>query len=175
MILLRQFSRKELNVFAVIRQSHSLPLHTDSRPLFAFTIPRNTRFSFRMASNLPKNALFSALINHDEHSIAIAHSASCQKHTYGQLVRDVAWGRGWLNNKIEQMQIKSRCVAFLIDNGYEYVGAQNSSFFILVCAASFVLHLSKFGGSYLNLYNSDAFVDNCKRCDCGATGSFIPN
>lgn len=124
------FSRKNCNVLFLIRQRYPALLHTDSRPLFAIAIPRNTSLHYRMASNLPRNAIFSALISHDEQKIAIAHSPSHRKYTYGQLIRDVALGRLWLDKKLEHIQTKSTCVAFLVDNGYDYVGARKLQFLI---------------------------------------------
>ena len=126
MILFKHFfSHKELNVSAVISQYHPLPIRTNSRRPLGLACPRNTYLNFRMASNIPRNALFGALVNHDKQRVAIAHSASNQKYTYGQLVRDVALGRDWLDEKLEHMQKESECIAFLVENGYDYVGARN--------------------------------------------------
>ena len=79
----------------------------------------------RMASTLPKNAFFQALLDHDAHRIAVTQTATHREYTYGQLVKDVAHGRAWLDRKTEKMQLKSECIAFLAENGYEYVGARD--------------------------------------------------
>lgn len=130
------FSRKSSNVLLLIKQRNSASFRTNSHPLFAVAVPRDTYFHYRMASNLPRNAIFNALIDHDEQKTAIAHSPSHRKHTYGQLIRDVGLGRLWLDKKLEHIQTKTTCVAFLVDNGYEYVGARKLQFLISSNTAS---------------------------------------
>lgn len=77
-----------------------------------------------MASTLPQNAFFNALVNHDAQTIAVVEKASDRKFTFGRLVRDVTLGRAWLDRTMGNMHLNSECVAFMAENSYEYVGAR---------------------------------------------------
>ena len=80
--------------------------------------------SSRMASTLPKLQLFEAIAKHDPHSTAVIHSASGRKFTYGALLRDVVEAKDRLHKEIGSNNIEGRRIAFLVENSYDYVGAQ---------------------------------------------------
>ncbi len=77
-----------------------------------------------MASNLPRLPIFEALAGHDPRSTAVVHSASGRKFTYGELLRDVAEGKERLL-KERGGKMDGERIAFLVENSYDYVGAQN--------------------------------------------------
>ncbi|KAJ9644076.1 hypothetical protein H2201_007794 [Coniosporium apollinis] len=76
-----------------------------------------------MASTLalPKLPLFEAITNHDAKSTAVIHSLSGRRFTYGDLVRDVAEGRQKLSRHAEGKPLEGERIAFLVENGYDYV------------------------------------------------------
>jgi malonyl-CoA/methylmalonyl-CoA synthetase len=78
----------------------------------------------RTASTLPKLPIFEAIASHDPDSTAVVHSISQRKFTYGQLLRDVAEARHRLAEDSRKESLAGERVAFLIENSYEYVGAQ---------------------------------------------------
>ena len=81
-----------------------------------------------MASTFPDLPIFRAIASHDPHSTAIIHSRSARRFTYGELLKDVEDAKVKLYE-----QLKSACpesiggqrVAFLVENGYDYVGANS--------------------------------------------------
>ena len=84
-----------------------------------------TRFfstSRPMALTLPRIPLFDQISKHDPTSTAIVHSDSGKSFTYGQLLRDVARSTKELK-KDGAKDLKGERIAFLIENGYDYVGA----------------------------------------------------
>jgi hypothetical protein len=85
-----------------------------------------TFLPIRMASTLPKLPVFEAIAQHDPHSPAVIHSASGKKFTYGGLLRDVAKAKDKLHTEAESSSISGQRIAFLVENSYEYVGAQTS-------------------------------------------------
>jgi malonyl-CoA/methylmalonyl-CoA synthetase len=84
-----------------------------------------------MASTLPRLPIFEALAGHDPRSTVVVHSASGRKFTYGELMRDVAEGKERLL-KEGGGKIDGERIAFLVENSYDYVGAQNYFFHILL-------------------------------------------
>lgn len=77
-----------------------------------------------MASSLSKLPVFEAIAKHDPHSIAVIHSASGRKFTYGALLRDVAEAKDKLHEEAANNNIEGQRIAFLVENSYDYVGAR---------------------------------------------------
>lgn len=77
-----------------------------------------------MASTLPKLPVFDAIAAHDPTSIAVIHSLSGRKFTYGELLRDVAEAKDRLHTVAEGESLDGQRIAFLVENSYDYVGAQ---------------------------------------------------
>lgn len=90
-----------------------------------FRVPLTTQFS-RMAStsSLPKLPIFEAIAGHDRKSTVVVHSRSGRRFTYGELLRDVANAKDNLLKEAAGSSITGHRVAFLVENSYDYVGAQ---------------------------------------------------
>lgn len=75
-------------------------------------------------STLPNTPIFRALQDHDRDRLAIVHSASSRTFTYGNLVADVLRAKEDLEGKAARAGTKlaGERVAFLAENGYNYVG-----------------------------------------------------
>lgn len=78
-----------------------------------------------MAYTLPRLPIFEALAKHDSNSLAVVHSSSGRSFTYGELLKDVAAGTKRLAATAQKDDISGERVAFLVENGYDYVGAHN--------------------------------------------------
>jgi acyl-CoA synthetase (AMP-forming)/AMP-acid ligase II len=78
-----------------------------------------------MSSTLPRLPVFEALARHDPKSTVVVHSASGRKFAYGELLSDVAEGKERLLKEGEGKLVGER-IAFLVENSYDYVGAQTS-------------------------------------------------
>ena len=80
-----------------------------------------------MASTLPQLPIFQAIASHDPRSTVIVHSASGRRFTYGELLSDVAVAK---DNLLKQSGkgIEGERIAFLVENSYDYVGAQDLPF-----------------------------------------------
>ncbi|KAK7537582.1 hypothetical protein IWX49DRAFT_606410 [Phyllosticta citricarpa] len=74
-----------------------------------------------MVSTLPKLPVFQALATHDPSTIAVVHSLSGRTFTYGQLVHDVAQAKVRLQQQANGKSLDGERVAFLVENGYDYV------------------------------------------------------
>ncbi len=85
--------------------------------------PIRTPIAVRMASTLPKLSIFEAIASHDPKSTAIVHSASNDSFTYGRLLHDVASAKDRLVRAAGGARLEGERVAFLVQNGYGYVGA----------------------------------------------------
>ena len=100
--------------------------------------------SIRMASTLPKLPLFEAIANHDPNSTAIVHSLSGRNFTYGELLRDVADSKDNLKKTVNGKDLAGERIAFLIENGYDYVGAnsrpQRRPCLLLMCSSNITFH-----------------------------------
>ncbi len=81
--------------------------------------------SIRMTSTLPKLPVFEAIASHDPHSTAIIHSASGRRFKYGALLYDIAQARERLYEEAGSNSLDGQRIAFLVENGYDYVGAQS--------------------------------------------------
>lgn len=76
-----------------------------------------------MASTLPKLRIFEAIAKHDPTSPAIIHSSSKRTFTYGSLLHDVAAAKDHLSEVNSGKSLRGERIAFLAENGYDYVGA----------------------------------------------------
>ncbi|KAK8170487.1 hypothetical protein BC567DRAFT_210280 [Phyllosticta citribraziliensis] len=74
-----------------------------------------------MVSTLPKLPVFQALATHDPSSTAVVHSLSGRSFTYGQLVHDVAQQKERLQQQANGKSLGGERIAFLVENGYDYV------------------------------------------------------
>lgn len=74
---------------------------------------------------LPPLPLFEKLLSHPKDKVAVIHSKSQRKFTYGSLVSDIARGRARmlsLPTLSSGGDLEGRRVCFLVENGYDYVG-----------------------------------------------------
>lgn len=76
-----------------------------------------------MASTLPKLPIFEAIAKHDPKTPAIIHSSSQRTFTYGSLLHDVAAAKDHLSEVTNGKSLRGERIAFLAENGYDYVGA----------------------------------------------------
>ena len=86
----------------------------------------------RMASTFPDLPIFRAIASHDPQSTAVIHSKSARRFTYGELLKDVEDGKVQLYNQLKSISPESvggQRVAFLVENGYDYVGANIRIFY----------------------------------------------
>ena len=79
----------------------------------------------RMASTLPRLPIFEAIKKHDAHSTAVVHSLSGRTFTYGELVNDVAAAKDKLQRNTNGQSAEGQRISFLVENGYDYVGAHS--------------------------------------------------
>lgn len=79
----------------------------------------------RMASTLPRLPIFQAIASHDPQSTVVVHSASGRRFTYGELLKDVADAKDRLHKEAGSNSIDGQRIAFLVENGYDYVGARH--------------------------------------------------
>ncbi len=81
-----------------------------------------------MASTFPDLPIFRAIASHDPQSTAVIHSKSERRFTYGELLKDVEGAKIKLYRQLKAAAppneaIGGQRVAFLVENGYDYVGA----------------------------------------------------
>lgn len=76
-----------------------------------------------MASSLPRFPLFQELLRHDSDRKAIVHHPSGRSFSYGELLYDVADTAADLRAKAGGRDLQGERIAFLVENGYDYVGA----------------------------------------------------
>jgi hypothetical protein len=86
-------------------------------------LPAQQLAILRMASTLPKLAIFEAIAKHDPKTPAIIHSSSQRTFTYGSLLHDVAAAKDHLSEVTNGKSLRGERIAFLAENGYDYVGA----------------------------------------------------
>jgi acyl-CoA synthetase (AMP-forming)/AMP-acid ligase II len=77
-----------------------------------------------MASTLPRLPIFQAIASHDPKSTVVVHSESGRRFTYGELLSDVATTKDNLLAQSPSKSIQGERIAFLVENSYDYVGAQ---------------------------------------------------
>ena len=82
--------------------------------------------TIRMASTLPRLPIFLAIKSHDAQSTAVIHSLSGRRFTYGELVNDVAAAKDKLQRNTNGSSAEGQRISFLVENGYDYVGAHSS-------------------------------------------------
>lgn len=78
-----------------------------------------------MASTLPQLPIFEAIAKHDPQSTAVIHSVSGRRFKYGELLKDVADGKDRLVKEAGGKSVEGQRIAFLVENSYDYVGAQS--------------------------------------------------
>jgi malonyl-CoA/methylmalonyl-CoA synthetase len=76
-----------------------------------------------MASTLPRLPIFEAIASHDPYSTAVVHAISRRSFTYGELIKDVAEAKHKLHLEAGTDRLDGQRIAFLVENGYDYVGA----------------------------------------------------
>jgi malonyl-CoA/methylmalonyl-CoA synthetase len=79
-----------------------------------------------VTTKLLSPSIFQALADHDPKSPAIVHSASNKTFNYGNLVRDVALSSEKLLGQSGRTQLNGERIAFVAENGYDYVGAHST-------------------------------------------------
>ena len=62
----------------------------------------------------------------------VINSASGRRFTYGELLKDVADQKGKLVQESGGRNLSGERIAFLVENSYDYVGAQNILFKLLL-------------------------------------------
>lgn len=77
-----------------------------------------------MATTLPKLPLFEAIAAHDPNHPVVIHSASGRRFTYGGLLSDVAQACDILRLDAGDRSLAGERIAFLVENGYDYVGTR---------------------------------------------------
>jgi malonyl-CoA/methylmalonyl-CoA synthetase len=104
------------NIFSIVSRKIGAQLqHSGAYTAFS---------SLRMASTLPKLPVFEAIASHDPHSTVVIHSASGRRFTYGALIDNVAEAKERLYKEAGTNSLDGQRIAFLVENGYDYVGAQ---------------------------------------------------
>lgn len=108
--------------------SHIRFVVRSSKPTRSFiaSIAHPSRSNFRMASTLPNSAIFKTLAQHNPQNLAIIHSRSGRSFTYGSLIHDVAVSKDILWERGGKKSLKGERIAFLAENGYDYVGMLSS-------------------------------------------------
>ncbi|KAK5076245.1 hypothetical protein LTR64_006277 [Lithohypha guttulata] len=74
-----------------------------------------------MASTLPNSAIFKTLAGHDAAKVAVIHSQSGRAFTYGSLLHDIAATKDVLWERGQKQSLRGERIAFLAENGYDYV------------------------------------------------------
>ncbi|KAI9785560.1 MAG: hypothetical protein M1816_000371 [Peltula sp. TS41687] len=94
------------------------------RSILFFQIPRSSYRStyYRLISTLPKLPIFEAITDHDPNSAAVIHPTSGYRFTYGRLFTDAAKAKERIQNLNRAGQrVEGQRIAFLVENGYDYV------------------------------------------------------
>lgn len=78
----------------------------------------------RMANTLAKLPVFEAIAAHDPKNPVVIHSASGRHFTYGGLLGDVAQACNVLRHDAGNQSLVGERIAFLVENGYDYVGTR---------------------------------------------------
>ena len=113
----------------LLRRLHPrIHIHNHNHFLSIFPSSQASAHHFRMASTFPDLPIFRAIANHDPKSTAIIHSRSERSFTYGELLKDVEGAKVTLYNQLKSASAEGESrggqrVAFLVENGYDYVGA----------------------------------------------------
>jgi malonyl-CoA/methylmalonyl-CoA synthetase len=81
-----------------------------------------------MAAALQRSAFFEAIRQHDPSSTAVVNNDSGVAFSYGSLLRDVSRAKERLLQETGKNEsgIAGERIAFMVENGYDYVGAHSS-------------------------------------------------
>lgn len=81
----------------------------------------------RAMATLQRSAFFEAMQKHDPDSLAVVHADSGRSFSYSSLLHDVSRTKEKLLRETgkDDESIAGERVAFLVENGYDYVGARN--------------------------------------------------
>lgn len=71
---------------------------------------------------LPRKPIFREISKHDPTSIAVIQSDDGKTFTYGDLLKDVAASKQSMLESSKLKTLEGERVAFLVENGYDYVG-----------------------------------------------------
>ncbi|KAI9802737.1 MAG: hypothetical protein M1825_002759 [Sarcosagium campestre] len=74
-----------------------------------------------MVSTLPRLPVLEAIKSHDPESIAVVHYPSRRSFTYGDLLNDVVASKEKLREGSRSGSINGHRIAFLVENGYDYI------------------------------------------------------
>lgn len=105
---------------SAVARSSARTLRSSSCHNTRFLRPGQPAIGSRSLSSLPNLPLFRALRDHDPSHTAVVHSVSGRSFTYNNLVGDVLQTKEHLTAKGNG--IAGERVAFLAENGYDYVG-----------------------------------------------------
>jgi hypothetical protein len=108
----------------------SLPVHRTRYAAHSLA-PRYSRtFSCTSAAMaaLQRSAFFEAMRQHDPSSTAVVNNDSGVAFSYGSLLRDVSRAKERLLQETgkDEKSIAGERIAFMVENGYDYVGADSS-------------------------------------------------
>lgn len=99
-------------------------------PLRAKRFHLTTSCLIHMAGAVPMLPLFEALASRSPQRLAVVHSASGQRFTYGGLLDDVTKASDDLRRHAGNRTMDGERIAFLVENGYDYVGAGCQAFML---------------------------------------------
>ena len=126
--LLIMFARRSITTCL-----RSLPIHRARyAAAHSLTPPRFSRaFSYTsaaMAAALQRSAFFEAMRQHDPSTTAVVNNDSGVAFSYGSLLRDVSRAKERLLQETgkDEKSIAGERIAFMVENGYDYVGADSS-------------------------------------------------
>ena len=93
--------------------------------------PNTTHFAYqpstlKMLSTLPRLPIFEAISKYDTKTTSVIHSGSGRQFTYGELLHDVRDARDKLQEWAGKEELAGQRIAFLVENGYDYIGAKAS-------------------------------------------------
>jgi len=78
-----------------------------------------------VSTTLPRKPIFAELAKHDPKSVAVVQSEDGKTFTYGQLLKDVAASKQSMLEAAKVQKLDGERVAFMVENGYDYVGRHN--------------------------------------------------
>lgn len=82
-----------------------------------------------MTITIQRSAFFEAIQKHNPSSIAVINHDSGAAFSYGTLLGDVARAKEGLLQTAGKDDISGARVAFLVENGYDYVGKKSTMLF----------------------------------------------
>ncbi|WPG97672.1 Hypothetical protein R9X50_00045200 [Acrodontium crateriforme] len=133
-MLLRRLRLNSLPPAFPSLQLNSVPFTSAATDLRLINRSHTRRFSISPASMvaLRRSAFLEAIQKHDPNSTAVVHSLSGRSFTYGSLLQDIAIAKENLLQTTgkDEKSISGERIAFLIENGYDYVVT------LLACIAS---------------------------------------